>query len=198
MSTVAWKLKDQVIKDAKLSEQKFKDGEAAASDYKVVLRPMVVRKVPKEVFTVPQRVVKGYFATKTLLYSTNEQIMETVSGWVPHHQFPSNYMDKPVSPKQLKAIGEIIASHGLAFDRKVHKSLSKIKLAIQAGKSANDAEIEFKGKIAFGKDYIVVGSKRFPFSPGAGYPRVKVGTQKLRVDVLRSLLEAGNLPSSLL
>jgi hypothetical protein len=195
MSTVAWKLKDQIIKDAKLSEQKFKDGEAAATDYKVILRPMVVRKVPKEVFTIPQRVVKAYFRSGAFLYSTNEQIMETVSGWVPHHQFPSNYMDKPISPKQLKAIGEIIASHGLAFDRKVHKSLSKIKLAIQAGKAAADAEIEFKGKIAFGKDYIVVGSKRFRCAADG---RVKVGKQKLRVTVLRALLEAGNIPSSLL
>lgn len=195
MSTVAWKLKDQVIKDAKLSEQKFKDGEAAASDYKVILRPMVVRKVPREVHTLPQRVVNGYFNSRTFLYSTNEQVMETVSGWVPHHQFPSNYMDKPVSGKQLKAIGEIIASHGLAFDRKAHQSLSKIKLAIQAGKSANDAEIEFNGKIAFGKDYIVVGSKRFPCAADG---RVKVGKQKLSVAVLRALLEAGNVPSSLL
>lgn len=195
MSTVAWKLKDQVIRDAKLSEKKFKEIDPAASDYRVMLRPMVVRKVPGEVHTVPRRVVNGYFNSITFLYSTNEQIMETVSGWVPHHQFPSNYMDKPVSPKQLKAIGEIIASRGLAFDRKVHKSLSKIKLAIQAGKSANDAEIEFKGKIAFGKDYIVVGSKRFPCAADG---RVKVGNQKLRVAVLRALLEAGNIPSSLL
>jgi hypothetical protein len=195
MSTVAWKLKDHVIKDAKLSEQKFKDSEAAASDYKVILRPMVVRKVPREVHTVPQRVVNGYFNSRTFLYSTNEQIMDTVSGWVPHHQFPSNYMDKPVSAKQLKAIGDIIAFHGLAFDRKVHKSLSKIKLAIQAGKSANDAEVEFKAKIAFGNDYIVVGSKRFPCAADG---RVKVGNQKLRVAVLRALLEAGNIPSSLL
>jgi hypothetical protein len=191
-------MKDAAIKAAKESEAKSKEANDEAHKYKLITQVRVVRKVPKEVFTVPQRVVKGYFGSRTFLYSTNEQIMETVSGWVPHHQFPSNYMDKPVSAKQLKAIEEIVASHGLAFDRRAHKSLSKIKLAVQAGKSANDAEIEFRGSIAFGKDYIVVGSKRFPFSPGAGYPRVKVGNQKLRVDVLRSLLEAGNLPSSLL
>jgi hypothetical protein len=188
-------MKDAAIKAAKESEAKSKEANDEAHKYKLITQVRVVRKVPKEVFTVPQRVVKGYFATKTFLHSTNEQIMATVSGWVPHHQFPSNYMDKPVSPKQLKAIGEIIASHGLAFDPKVHKSLSKIKLAVQAGKSANAAEIEFKGKIAFGKDYIVVGSKRFPCAADG---RVKVGNQKLRVAVLRALLEAGNVPSSLL
>lgn len=195
MSTVAWEMKDAAIKAAKVSEAKFKEENGEAGKYKLITQVRVVRKVPKEVFTVPQRVVKAYFGSKTFLYSTNEQIMETVSGWVPHHPFPSNYMDKPVSAKQLKTIGEMIASHGIAFDRKVHKSLSKIKLAIQAGKSANDAEIEFKGKIAFGKDYIVVGSKRFPCAADG---RVKVGNQKLRVAVLRALLEAGNIPSSLL
>lgn len=191
-------MKDAAIKAAKESEAKFKEADDEARKYKLITQVRVVRNVPKEVFTVPQRVIKGYFGSRAFLYSTNEQIMETVSGWVPHHQFPSNYMDKPVSPKQLKAIGETMASHGLAFDRKVHKSLSKIKLVIQAGKSANDAELVFNGKIAFGRDFIVVGSKRFPFAPGADYPRVKVGNQKLRVDVLRSLLEAGNIPSSLL
>ena len=195
MSTVAWNMKDAAIKAAKESEAKSKEANDEAQKYKLITQVRVVRKVPKEVFTVPQRVVKSCFGSKSFLYSTNQQIMETVSGWVPHHPFPSNYMDKPVSAKQLKAIGEIIASHGLAFDRKVHKSLSKIKLAVQAGKSANDAEIEFKGKIAFGKDYIVVGSKRFPCAADG---RVKVGNQKLRVAVLRALLEAGNIPSSLL
>ena len=188
-------MKDAAIKAAKESEAKSKDGNDEARKYKLITQVRVVRNVPKEVFTVPRRVVNAYFNSSEFLYSTNGQIMEAVSGWVPHHQFPSNYMDKPVSAKQLKAIGDIIASHGLAFDRKVHKSLSKIKLAIQAGKSANDAEVEFKGKIAFGKDYIVVGSKRFPCAADG---RVKVGNQKLRVAVLRALLEAGNIPSSLL
>jgi hypothetical protein len=195
MSTVAWKLKDQVLKDSKASEQKFKEGEEEARQYKVILQARVVRKVPKELHTIPLKVVRGFFDNKAFLHSTNEQIIETISGWVVSYEFPSDYMDKQLSPKQLRDIGEAMAAKGLAFDRKVHKSLSKIKGAIIAGKSAAEAEVVYEGKIAFGKNEIVVGSKRFPsFADG----RVKVGSQKLSVAVLRALLEAGNIPSSFL
>ena len=155
----------------------------------------VVRNVPREVHSIPQRVVRGFFDNKAFLHSTNEQIMETISDWVVSYKFPSNYMDKPLSTTQLKAIGEIMAAKGLAFDHKVHKSLSKVKLAVIAGKSAAEAEVVYTGKIAFGKNYIVVGSKRLPCTADG---RVKVGSQKLSVAVLRALLEAGNIPSSFL
>lgn len=196
MSTTAWELKNSVTKAAIETEIKFQEKNEDARKYKIIPQFRVVRKVPLVVHTVPKRVVEGFLTSKFFLHSTNEQIMETVNGWIPHFEFPSNFMDKPLSSKQLAAIGEILGAKNIAFDRKVHRSLSKIKLAVQAGKSADEAEVVYKGKIAFGKDYIVVGSKRFPFAPGADYHRVKVGDQKLRVDVLRSLLEAGNLPSS--
>jgi hypothetical protein len=189
-------MKDAAVKAAKDSEAKFKEQNEDALPYKLIPLVKVVRKTPPELPGVPVRVVNSFFNSKMFLGSTNEQIMETVSGWVPHYVFPSNYMDKPLSPKQLTNIASIMAAKGLLFDRKRHNSLSKIKLAVQAGQSVSEAEITYKGTIAFGKDYIVVGSKRFPFAAGEVYHRVKVGNQKLRVDVLRSLLEAGNLPSS--
>jgi hypothetical protein len=195
MSTVAWKMKDDALKAVKESEAKFKEQNEAAAQYKLIPYVKVVRKVPREVHSIPQRVVRGFFDNKAFLHSTNAQIIETISGWVVSYEFPSNYMDKALSTTQLKAIGETMAAKGLAFDSKVHKTLSKVKMAVIAGKSAAEAEVVFSGKIAFGKDYIVVGSKRFPcFADG----RVKVGSQKLSVAVLRALLEAGNIPSSFL
>ena len=79
MGTVAWKLKDQVLKDSKASEQKFKEGDEEARQYKVILQARVVRKVPKELHAIPLRVVHGFFDNKAFLHSTNEQVMETVS-----------------------------------------------------------------------------------------------------------------------
>jgi hypothetical protein len=196
MSTIAWKMRDHVLKSLKESEASFKDENEDALEYKVIPQIKVVRKVPPELHGVPARLVKAFISSNATLYSTNEQIMETVSGWVFKYRFPSNYMDKPLSRKQLTAIEEIMAGNNLSFDKKVHNSLSKLKLAVQAGKSASEAEVIYNGHIAFGRDYIVVGAKRFPFTPDADYHRVKVGSQKLRVDVLRALLEAGNLPSS--
>jgi hypothetical protein len=189
-------MRDAAIKAVKDSEISFKDENEDARKYKIVPQLRVMRKVPPELYGVPIRVVNSFLGSKVSLYSTNADMMETVRGWIPHHDFPSNYMDKRLSPKQLTDIASIMAGKDLLFDIKKHNSLSKIKLAIQAGQSASDAEIVYKGTIAFGKDYIVVGSKRFPFATGADYHRVKVGDQKLRVDVLRALLEAGNLPSS--
>jgi hypothetical protein len=198
MSTIAWKMRDHVLKDLRESEANFKDQNEDALEYKVIPQIKVVRKAPPQLHGVPVRLVNAFLSSKVTLYSTNEQIMETVSEWVFKYQFPSNFMDKALSRKQLTDIEKIMADKGLAFDRKRHSSLSKIKLAIQAGISASEAEIIYNGTIAFGKDYIVVGTKRFPFTPDADYRRVKVGSQKLRVDVLRALLEAGNLPSSTL
>ena len=196
MSTVAWKMKDRALKAALESEKQFKDDNEEARKYSIIPHFKVVRKVPLVVHALPKRVVEGFFNNRAFLYSTNEQIMETICGWVPHHDFPSNYMDKALSSKQLTAVGAILAEKNVAFHRKVHKSLSKIKLAIQAGISTDEAETVYEGRIAFGKDYIVVGSKRFPFAPDANYHRVKVGNQKLRVDVLRALFVASNLSSS--
>ncbi len=197
MSNVAWRMGEHASKKAKEAAQEFAQSNDGADAYKVITNVRVVRKAPKEFFGLPARVVSGFLKSKGFLHSTNEQIAETVSNWIPHYPLPANFMDKPLSPKQLASIGDMMARAGLMFDRKAHKSLSRIKFVIQAGKAAADAHHTFTGSISFGTDCVTVGAKRFPFTTDAnGYKRIKVGSQKLRVDVLQSLFEAGHLPSS--
>lgn len=197
MANVAWRLVDHAKKKLKEVEGEFKEAHEEARKYKLIPFFRVVRNVPKSFFDQPEKVVLNFLESKVFLWSTNEEIAEIVAARIAPYPLPTNFMDKPLSSKQLKAIGAIMAKADLAFDQKVQKSLSKIKLAIQAGKAAMAAELNFTGTISFGQDYVTVGTKRFPFKPDAnGFQRIKVGNQKLRVDVLRAFVEAGNLPSS--
>lgn len=197
MSNVAWELKDFVTKVALDGAAKFKNDNEDALPYKVIPLFRVVRNAPKVYFEQPVAVVRNCLENMGFLYSTNAEIMEIVAGRVAPFPLPANFMDRPLSPKQLKGIGSLMADAGLMFDPKAHKSLSKIKLVIQAGKAAADAVLKYTGSVSFGKGYVTVGTKRYPFNPdGTGLKRIKVGSQKLRVDVLQALLAAGNLSSS--
>lgn len=197
MNNIAWRLKDFVTKNLLDSAARFKQENEDALPYKVIPLFKVVRNAPKAYYEQPVTVVRNCLESKDFLYSTNAEIMEIVAGRVAPYPLPASFMDKPLSPKQLKAIGSLMANAGLMFDPKAHKSLSKIKLVIQAGKAAADAVVRFTGSLSFGKGYVTVGTKRYPFnSDGNGLKRIKVGSQKLRVDVLQAMLEAGNLSSS--
>lgn len=198
MTNVAWRLKEHVAKRLKESVEEFKGKNEDALPYKIIPNLMVVRKVPKEVLDQPYALVRNFLESKVFQSYTNEKIMEVVASRVAPYVLPSSFMDKPLSAKQLKAIGGMMTTAGLAFDPKTQKSLSKIKLAIKAGKAASAAELTFTGAITFGPDFVTVGSKRYPISDANGYKRIKIGSQKLRVDVLQAFLEAGNLPSSTL
>lgn len=199
MSNAAWRLAE-ASRNAALAEAKaFREANEDALPYQIVPLIKVVRKRPAGYHDIPVAMVQQFLGSRQYLTATNEAILEGLAvKWAPH-PLPANLMDKPISAKQLRSVGALLTKAGLAFDPKVHRSLSKIKLAIQAGKAAADAELSFTGTITFGRDCVTVGSKRFPFKPDAnGFSRIKVGSQKLRVDVLKAFLEAGSLPSSTL
>jgi hypothetical protein len=197
MSNAAWRLAE-ASRNAALAEAKaFREANEDALPYQVIPMVKVVRKRPPGYHNIPVAVVERFLGSPQYLSTTNEAILEGLAAkWAPH-PLPKNLMDKGLSAAQLRAVAAVLAKAGLAFDPKAHKSLSKIKRLIQAGNAAADAELSYTATITFGSDCLTVGSKRFPFKPDAnGFSRIKVGTQKLRVDVLQALLEAGNLPSS--
>lgn len=197
MTNVAWQMAQAGRKAAVERAEKFRQENEAALPYDVIATVRVVRRRPKGFYNIPIDVVRSLLDSKLYLHTTNEQIIDGLqTKWAPE-PIPKNFMDKALTAAKLKVIAAVLAEAGLAFDPKTHKSLSKIKLAIQAGKAAADAELSFTGTVTFGRDCVTVGAKRFPFGNDAnGYQRIKVGPHKLRVDVLRALLEAGGLQSS--
>lgn len=197
MTNAAFQMARASHKAALEEAAKFQQQNEAALPFKIVATVRAVRKRPKGFYEIPIDVVRMMLESRIYLHSTNERIVETLrSKWAPE-PISSGFMNKALSARQLKAICALLASKGLVFEPKTQKSLSKIKLAIQAGKAAADAELSFMGTVTFGSDCVTVGTKRFPFGKDAnGYQRIKVGSHKLRVDVLKALLEAGDLQSS--
>lgn len=197
MSNTVWKFKEVVTKAATDEALRFKLDNEDALPYKAITFVRIVRNAPSNYFKQPVIMVGDFLDNKAYVAQTNVQLTQIVANRVTPYPVPANFMDKPLSAKQLNEIGTLMAQHGLAFDRNAQNSLSKIKLAIQAGKSAADAELVFKGTLTIGPRFVTVGTKRLAVChDDKGYRRIKVGSQKLRVDVLQALLEAGNLPSS--
>lgn len=197
MTNAAWQMAEAGRKAAIERAEKFRQENEAALPFDVMVTVRAVRRRPKGFHNIPVDVVRSLLASKMYLHATNEEIIEGLrSTWAPE-PIPKNLMDKPLTPAKLKVVAALLASEGLAFDPKTHKSLSKIKLAIQAGKAAADAELSFTGTVTFSRNCVTVGTKRFPFQDDAnGYQRIKVGPHKLRVDVLRALLAASGIRSS--
>ena len=197
MSNPAWRLAEIGRKAVQEAVEKHQEQNPDALPFKALARVVVVRKKPKGFESVPLEMVENFLTSKAYLNLTNQQLIEQLAHkWSP---FPisAGFMDKPLSARQLGRIGNRLSKVGIYFDPLRHKSLSKIKRAIQAGKKAEDAVRKVAAEVTFGSDFVTVAGKQFAVSKDAkGYRRIKVGDQKLRVDVLEALFDISGSPSS--
>lgn len=153
----------------------------------------VYAKRPKGFSSYPADVTGWFLTSREALREPNTATVARLQA--KHHPFevPPNLLTRPLPPKAIEQVRKVLTSHGKNLDLKANDTLSKIKRALRAAESANEASSTYQAIASFGAKMVVVNGVEYPtVTHQNGYRRIRVGRDWLRCDVLEALLQTGS------
>lgn len=94
---------------------------------------------------------------------------------------------KALSASQRTAIDKVLTDAGLPGRTKTKDTFSAIKQRWQAMRGRAEGVRSATVAVVFAEECVVVGDKRYTIEAGR-YPAIRVGTNRLRSDILEQLL----------
>lgn len=146
-------------------------------------RPQGFRRVPIEI-------VSSLTASQQYRAFSNKEIVARIQSRFPAYPVDAGLMDRPIEKYHLSEISKMLSLNETPLDLKVHNTLSRIKIALRGSAIIRREQCSFTKKFTFSDDAVVVGDRPYTiFTDAKNYKRISVNGHKLRVDVLRELLE---------
>lgn len=173
------------------AEAKYREEHPQAGALKTTGQVRVYRKPPKGFYQHQVRIVELLLESRLALEEPNSAFVTRMQSTFSPFVVPGNIMTRPLSRGLLTRIKSVLEKRGIVLDLQRCNSLSKIKLALRARAAGAEQSANYTLNLAFTPNEVIVGDKRFPIHRhSAGYLRIKVGEQRLRVDVLEELAKA--------
>ncbi len=173
---------------AKKAEREYKAKHPEAQRLRVKADVAAYKPRSKEVRDVPVKAVSMFLSDPATIHLSNASLAQKLGTHVAA-KLPANILTERFSPKQKERVAELLRLRRVSLDLDVHYSPSKVKLALKANDSAEEAHQKVVVEITFTDDVVTVGDRAYPIQRGSGVRRIHVGKSKLNVDVLKALVE---------
>lgn len=189
MSTDHQKALSAAIHDAiSKAVRDYKNLNPEARRIGVIRNIATFKRRPKEFSGFRVKAVALFLSEPDTLKLTNAVLAARLSVGMPGYKAPANVLTEKLRPKDKAHIAEMLAQRGIKIDLERANTPSKIKDALRALRTGKGASHEFRGRIAFTLDAVIVDNKRHPIHLNGRYPRIHAGKAMLNVDGLKALL----------